>query len=128
MNKTVNLDHVLNEIISHAKTAKTTDIIKGISDRLVTRGTITPKQACWILDQITINNTVLQDIYTVTEKKTSLPDQEWALKRLIELVNTREQAAQDHYDRLFVIQNLERIDTALQDIYTHLNYNATTKK
>lgn len=128
MNKTVNLDHVLNEIISQAKTAKTTDIIKGISDRLVTRGTITPKQACWILDQAAVSRTVLQDIWTVTEKKTSLPDQEWALKRLTDQVNKLEQADQDHYDRLFVIQNLERIDTALQDIYNHLNHRITEKR
>lgn len=120
MTKNINLDSVLNAIIAQAKSTKTTDIIKGISDRLVTRGSITPKQANWILEQITVSKAVLEDIWTVTEKKASLPDQEWALKQVQAQVDAAKERQADHIDRLFVIQHLEKIDNALESIYTHL--------
>lgn len=122
MNKQgVNLDNVLNQIISQAKSTKTTDIIKGISDRLCTRGSITPKQANWITEQIECKNAILQDIWTVTEKKASLPDQEWALKSLQKRMEAIESTQHNHMDRLFVIEHLEKIDNSLHALYKHLD-------
>jgi hypothetical protein len=110
---TPNLDQYFDDQANAKISLVTANILDGIKSRLKDRGTITPKQAQWLVERIaksqSISDAFAEEIMSVLEKGT-LKDQKTAEQTVkTVLVDKKIDDKAQHFDSLFVTETKQLV-------------------